>query len=240
MKTVVNKLLGKQTKQNDGLVKLAKGALFSKQASVKLHNCSIQLEKDAELVLHENVTLSNYHIHIIAGRLEIGAFTQMLGAANGGTSLVIEKGSLHIAHHCVVKAEFSVRFGGQCSIAEYSGIMDGTEIRCDERVSIGAYNMISYECMIYDTNTHCEYAVTERRKRTMADFPNIGAEKDKPTTAPVLIGNDCWLGKRSVILKGVHLGDNSTVAACAVLTKSAPAGSLVYGNPALFRAKSKE
>lgn len=240
MKALLNKLLGINAKQANGSIRLAKGAQFSKHASVVLQNCSIQLGKEAVLVLHENVSLKNYTIHVHSGRLEIGAHTLLLGSASGGTALNIENGSLTIANHCVVKAEFSIRFGGQCSIGEYTGIMEGTEIRCDERVSIGDFNMISYECFIYDTNTHCDYSIAERRKRTMADFPNIGAEKEKPIAAPVNIGNDCWLGKRSVVLKGVQLGDNSTVAACAVLTKSVPAESLVYGNPAVHRAKTKE
>lgn len=48
----------------------------------------------------------------------------------------------------------------------------------------------------------------------------------------VVIGNDCWLGARAVILKDVVLGDRCVVAAGAVVTKSFEAGSVIAGVPA--------
>ena len=49
---------------------------------------------------------------------------------------------------------------------------------------------------------------------------------------PVHLGDNVWLGDRSTVLKGVSIGDNSVVAAGAVVTKDVPANVVVAGNPA--------
>ena len=46
------------------------------------------------------------------------------------------------------------------------------------------------------------------------------------------VGNGCWIGARSTILGGVHVGDSCVVAACACVNKDVPANSLVGGVPA--------
>lgn len=49
---------------------------------------------------------------------------------------------------------------------------------------------------------------------------------------PVKIGNNVWIGGSVTICPGVTIGDNSVIGAGAVVTKSIPANSLAYGNPA--------
>lgn len=49
---------------------------------------------------------------------------------------------------------------------------------------------------------------------------------------PIRIGDDCFIGMRSILMYGVTLGDHCIVAAGAVVTKSFPARSVVGGNPA--------
>lgn len=48
----------------------------------------------------------------------------------------------------------------------------------------------------------------------------------------IIIENDVWIGMRSIILKGVTIGEKSIVAAGSVVTKSVPANTIVAGNPA--------
>lgn len=52
------------------------------------------------------------------------------------------------------------------------------------------------------------------------------------TANPILIGNGCWLGAKSIILGGVSIGDGCIVAAGAVVTHNVPPNSLVAGVPA--------
>ena len=46
------------------------------------------------------------------------------------------------------------------------------------------------------------------------------------------VGENCFIGGRSLILPGVEIGDNCVVGAGAVVTKSVPPRSIVAGNPA--------
>lgn len=51
-------------------------------------------------------------------------------------------------------------------------------------------------------------------------------------TKPVVLKDNCWLGASCVILPGVTVGENSVVAAGAVVTGDVPPDTVVAGVPA--------
>lgn len=56
---------------------------------------------------------------------------------------------------------------------------------------------------------------------------------------PTQIGDRVWLGAKVVVLKGVTIGDDTTVGAGSVVTKDLPAGVIAAGVPArVIRAKA--
>ena len=57
-------------------------------------------------------------------------------------------------------------------------------------------------------------------------------DRTKFIGASVKIGRNCWLGNSSTILAGVELGDNVTVGANTVVTKSFPSNVVIAGCPA--------
>jgi acetyltransferase-like isoleucine patch superfamily enzyme len=50
--------------------------------------------------------------------------------------------------------------------------------------------------------------------------------------APIRICRGAWIGARSIILKGVTIGEGAIVGAGSVVTRDVPAFTIVAGNPA--------
>jgi acetyltransferase-like isoleucine patch superfamily enzyme len=46
------------------------------------------------------------------------------------------------------------------------------------------------------------------------------------------IGNNCFIGSRSIIFPGITIGNGCIIGAGSVVTKNVKAGSIVAGNPA--------
>ena len=51
--------------------------------------------------------------------------------------------------------------------------------------------------------------------------------------APVLIGQDVWIGAKATILRGVAVGDGALIGANSVVTHDVPPGAIVAGSPAV-------
>ena len=60
----------------------------------------------------------------------------------------------------------------------------------------------------------------------------LSIDKQKVTTAPIIIEDECWIGANAVITAGVTVGKHSVIAAGAVVTKNIPPYSVAVGNPA--------
>ena len=102
-------------------------------------------------------------------------------------------------------------------IGHKSYVNHDSEIRCREYIKIGDNVSIAYNVLIQDSDYHTTYDENG---------------KSKLDTLPITIENNVWIGANAIILKGVTLGEGCIVAAGSVVTKSAPAYSLVAGNPA--------
>jgi acetyltransferase-like isoleucine patch superfamily enzyme len=102
-----------------------------------------------------------------------------------------------------------------------SGINGASITARSQTIHIGEGSMLAPDCMIIDSDFHAPWPPEARMTYRTDDLD-----------AGVTIGRRVWIGARSIILKGVTIGDNSTVAAGSVVTRDVPTNVLVGGNPA--------
>ena len=132
--------------------------------------------------------------------------------------LSADHGRAHIAEKAHLQGRYFVRRNGQLEVGRYATIGAGTEVHCEESVRIGDYALISYGVMIFDTNSH-SLNWKDRRRIIERGYPYGALERnrlpeeaaDRSLTAPVVIGNDVWIGREGSVTKGCSIGDRSIV-----------------------------
>ena len=113
------------------------------------------------------------------------------------------------------------RYGGKVKIDEGFGI-SGTTIYSTSSITIGKNATIGANCKIIDNDFH---PLDPEQRRL-----NLNEEHTK--RSPISIGDNCFIGMNSIILKGTTLGDNVVVGAGSVVHGAYPSNCIIAGNPA--------
>ncbi len=100
-------------------------------------------------------------------------------------------------------------------------------------LSIGRFTSIGPDVTIALAN-HSYRSSTTYPFVFLADYwPSAPRDvEDHSTKGAVTIGNDVWIGTRSIILSGVTIGDGAIIAAGSVVTRDVPPFEIHGGNPA--------
>lgn len=120
---------------------------------------------------------------------------------------------------------------GKIVVGNHSRIGRDASIQCCDSITIGSHVAIAREAVISDNSTHPSSALFRKVKSMMPPSSTVHLWRFS-AHKPVVIGDNAWIGERSRICKGVTIGENSIVAANAVVTKDVPANSIAAGNPA--------
>ncbi len=139
--------------------------------------------------------------------------------------------SITIGNNCDLLCNLVARSNGCIKIGDYTTIRGYSVIGAVNKILIGNYVIISNNVHIYDNNNH----PTDPQRRIELSTSGFYSEKwawEHSESAPVVIEDNVWIGERSTILKGVHIGKGAIVACDSVVTKDVPENCIAAGNPA--------
>ncbi|MEB3197572.1 MAG: acyltransferase [Candidatus Sericytochromatia bacterium] len=105
--------------------------------------------------------------------------------------------------------------GGLLEVGDDTFVNNGSVLSASRHIAIGSRVYIAPGCTLLDN-----------------DFHGTDGRGDSPKQAPIVIGDDVWLGTGVTVLRGVTIGPGAVVAAGAVVTRDVPARTLVGGVPA--------
>lgn len=118
------------------------------------------------------------------------------------------------------------------SVDDFTYIAHGSAI---SNTSIGKFCSIGPQCKIglgkhpssIFVSTHPAFFSTSKQAQVSFVDANSFVEFDEIT-----IGNDVWIGERTMVLDGVSIGNGAIVAAGSIVTKNVLPYSVVAGSPA--------
>ncbi|MCD6581083.1 MAG: acyltransferase [Desulfuromusa sp.] len=105
---------------------------------------------------------------------------------------------------------------GDVKVGESTWIGPNTILDGSGGLSIGSYCSISAGVQIYSHDS-VQWAVT--------------GGKAEYEYQPVNIGNRCYIGPNTVIVKGVSIGDGCVIGAQSLVDKNIPSGCRAWGSP---------
>ena len=167
--------------------------------------------------VYKNTEFERHKSSIIYVKEKIGIGRQIGYTGKLKTTFIMKQNSeLHVngKFYFYTGCKVVLQENAKLILGNGSFINVDSKIYCSNLIEIGDNTFIGEEVIIRDTDEH--KVIRENYVKTN----------------PIKIGNHVWIGMRSIILKGVTIGDNCIVAAGSVVTKSIPNNCLVAGVPA--------
>ena len=126
------------------------------------------------------------------------------------------KGNANIGHG----TKISVGENAHLELGDKFTVTAESEIVAQKNIKFGDNVLISWDCLIMDTDFHKIYD----RSGEVINSPE-----------PIIIGQKVWIGCRNVILKGSKISEGSIIGANSFLSKDISSQSGIFaGNPIRF------
>ena len=136
-----------------------------------------------------------------------------------------------IGRDCVIRGIIRCEGAGRVVLGDLVYLGDGAIVSAWTSVEIGDSCLVAHGVQIFDNDTHP--TDPDEREAHYRSILKLGPKRAfRIGAAPVRIGRRSWLGFSSAVMKGVVIGEESIVAAGAVVTSDVAPRSVVAGNPA--------
>lgn len=137
-----------------------------------------------------------------------------------GASIVKNQGQISIGEQTIFQSDFqacrlAVDRHAQLNIGQHC-FFNSVILAASLEISIGDHCQLGPYVHLMDSDFHDLY-----------DRSKAGQQ------SPIRIGNHVQIGARSVVLRGVHIGDHAIILPGSVVTKDVPSHSTVGGVPAV-------
>lgn len=136
----------------------------------------------------------------------------------------------HFGESLWITQPFYVDYGKNITIGSNCEINMNCTFLDDNRIQIGNNALIAPDVKIYTA-----FHPTKASERFSGKTLDNAFAFCKTITAPVIIGDDVWIGGGSIILPGVTIGSNTVIGAGSVVTKDIPDDVVAAGNPCRVR-----
>ena len=148
------------------------------------------------------------------------------------------------------KISFTALWDNESSFTRYTHLLPGCKLH---KVQIGKYSRVGFQTKIVNATIGNFTAIGAESVIGLGQHPtdlltshsifykkgNWGWHDDWVKypdgfieSKPIKIGNDVWIGRRTMIMDGVTIGDGAIIAGGAVVTKDVPPYAVVGGVPA--------
>jgi acetyltransferase-like isoleucine patch superfamily enzyme len=106
---------------------------------------------------------------------------------------------------------------GEVTIGDYCTLV-GAIISTNARVEIGDYAFLAHEVVLAE--------------HTVATPPSTPGPKEPDPPRSIILGPNCWIGARAILLGGANVGEGAIIGAAAVVNGIVPPYTIAAGNPA--------
>ncbi len=136
---------------------------------------------------------------------------------NGWRVFLLRRFGMKIGQKCFVHSRARIQKPWNVEMADGACVGDRANLYSLGRIYLGAECIVAQEA----------YLCTGTHSREQPGWPLV--------TAPIRVGRRAFVGARAFVLPGVHIGEETTVGACAVVTRDVPPRCVVVGNPARLK-----